>query len=136
MLLLTDNTHAAGSAIRCRDRDADNALQPPTADGWRQGNSSLSCNCRPSKVRLRKHGCQVGPRKANDLDEFLSRQTGAYLEFRAERSADETGRLLVFEPQVDSDDRLVLLTNGMIGSMRTEEIRLAVRSQEPSVAEH
>ena len=51
-----------------------------------------------------------------------------------DRSAAETGRLLVFEPQIDGDDRLVLLTNGLIGSMRTAEIRLAVKSQEQPVA--
>lgn len=46
------------------------------------------------------------------------------------RSAEETGRLLVFEPQIEGDDRLVLLTNGLIGSMRTEEIRLAAERRE------
>ena len=50
-----------------------------------------------------------------------------------DRSAEETGRLLVFEPQIDSDDRLVLLTNGLIGSMRTEEIRLAAERREQLV---
>lgn len=50
-----------------------------------------------------------------------------------DRSAEETGRLLVFEPQIDGDDRLVLLTNGLIGSMRTEEIRLAAGRREQLV---
>ncbi len=50
-----------------------------------------------------------------------------------DHSADETGRLLVFEPQIDGDDRLVLLTNGLIGSMRTEEIRLATKPHEQLV---
>ncbi|MBC7817298.1 MAG: hypothetical protein IAG10_10450 [Planctomycetaceae bacterium] len=47
-----------------------------------------------------------------------------------DRSAEEAGRLLVFEPPIDGDDRLVLLTNGLIGSMRTDEIRLAVERRE------
>lgn len=47
-----------------------------------------------------------------------------------DRSADEAGRLLIFEPQIDGDDRLVLLTNGLIGSMRTEEIRRALEHRE------
>lgn len=50
------------------------------------------------------------------------------------RSADEVGRLLVFEPQIDGDDRLVLLSNGMIGTMRTEEIRIATEHREEPVA--
>lgn len=50
-----------------------------------------------------------------------------------DRSADETGRLLLFEPQIDGEDRLVLLTNGLIGSMRTEEIRLATKPREQLV---
>lgn len=50
-----------------------------------------------------------------------------------DRSAEETGRLLVFEPQIDGNDRLVLLTNGLIGTMRTEEIRLANQRREQLV---
>lgn len=37
-------------------------------------------------------------------------------------SADQSGRLLAFEPELDSDERFVLLTNGFLGTMRTTEI--------------
>src|SRR5262249_12278141 len=37
-------------------------------------------------------------------------------------SAGETGRLLAFEPELDGDERNVLLTNGLLGTMRTTEI--------------
>ena len=36
-----------------------------------------------------------------------------------------TGRLLVYEPELDSEERQVLLTTGLIGTMRTPEIRAA-----------
>lgn len=37
-------------------------------------------------------------------------------------SADETGRLLAFEPELEGDERNVLLTNGFLGTMRTADI--------------
>ena len=40
-----------------------------------------------------------------------------------DRHAESTGRLFVFEPELDDDERLVLLTNGFIGTMRTAEIK-------------
>ena len=43
-----------------------------------------------------------------------------------DRKAEEAGRLLVCEPALDGDERLVLLTNGLIGTMRSEEIRQAL----------
>lgn len=43
-----------------------------------------------------------------------------------DRKAEEAGRLLVCEPELDGDERQVLLTNGLIGSMRTREIREAL----------
>lgn len=39
-----------------------------------------------------------------------------------DQSVDQAGRLLVFEPSLNDDDRLVLLTNGLLGSMRSPEI--------------
>jgi hypothetical protein len=36
------------------------------------------------------------------------------------------GQLLAFEPELDSDSRWALLSNGMIGEMRTAEIQLAL----------
>lgn len=43
-----------------------------------------------------------------------------------DRKAEEAGRLLVYEPELDGDERQVLLTNGLIGTMRTPEIRQAL----------
>lgn len=40
-----------------------------------------------------------------------------------DRHAESAGRLLVYEPELDGDDRLVLLTNGTIGTMRSAEIK-------------
>lgn len=42
--------------------------------------------------------------------------------YAADRSVDEAGRLLAFEPAFNDDERLVLLTNGFVGWMRTAEI--------------
>jgi hypothetical protein len=43
------------------------------------------------------------------------------------QTADEAGRLLVHEPELDGESRQVLLTNGMIGEMRTAEIAHALK---------
>lgn len=43
-----------------------------------------------------------------------------------DRKAEETGRLLVCEPELDGEECQVLLTNGLIGTMRTPEIRQAL----------
>jgi len=40
--------------------------------------------------------------------------------------AEDAGRLLAFEPTVDGNQRLVLLTNGLIGTMTTAEIDAAL----------
>jgi hypothetical protein len=42
------------------------------------------------------------------------------------RTADDTGHLFVFEPELEGDERQVLLTNGLLGTMRTSEIRQAL----------
>jgi hypothetical protein len=44
----------------------------------------------------------------------------------ADRQADDAAGLLVFEPELDDENRLVLLTSGMIGQMRSAEIRAAL----------
>lgn len=41
----------------------------------------------------------------------------------AGQSGASTGRLLVYEPELDTEERQVLLTSGLIGTMRTAEIR-------------
>lgn len=46
------------------------------------------------------------------------------------RKAEANGQLLVYEPELDGDERQVLLTNGMIGTMRTIEIQQALSNQE------
>jgi hypothetical protein len=48
----------------------------------------------------------------------------------SEPKADDAGRLLVYEPELEGDEREVILTNGLIGTMRTVEIRQALRKGE------
>ena len=45
-----------------------------------------------------------------------------------DRRAEDQGRLLVYEPELDGDERQVLLTNGLIGTMRTPEITQALKN--------
>ena len=52
-----------------------------------------------------------------------------------DRRAESTGRLLVFEPELDNDERLVLLTNGFIGTMRTAEIKQSLAESRPEQTE-
>jgi hypothetical protein len=47
-----------------------------------------------------------------------------------EVGADDAGRLLVYEPELEGDEQQVILTNGLIGTMRTVEIRQALRKGE------
>jgi hypothetical protein len=39
------------------------------------------------------------------------------------RKADETGQVLVCEPEFDGEERQVLMTNGMLGTMRSADIK-------------
>lgn len=48
------------------------------------------------------------------------------------RHAEVAGRLLVYEPEVDGDERQVLLTNGLIGTMRGIEIHQALKDALPA----
>lgn len=43
--------------------------------------------------------------------------------------AESAGRLFAYEPDAEGDDRLVLLTNGFIGTMRTAEIKLSLEGR-------
>ena len=52
-----------------------------------------------------------------------------------DRHAESTGRLFVFEPELDNDERLVLLTNGFIGTMRTAEIKQSLAESRAEQAE-
>ncbi|MBL8817944.1 MAG: hypothetical protein JNL58_18105 [Planctomyces sp.] len=58
--------------------------------------------------------------------------TSAGLEFLAIGGckAEEAGRLFVYEPDTDGDERLVLLTNGVIGTMDSSEIEQALSKLE------
>jgi hypothetical protein len=51
---------------------------------------------------------------------------GLSFQIMPDRAADNVGRLLVFEPEVDSDERLIVLTNGVIGTMTADQIRAAL----------
>jgi len=48
----------------------------------------------------------------------------------ADRRAEEEGRLLAYEPQIEGAERQVLLTNGMFGTMDDISIDQALRSKE------
>jgi len=49
-------------------------------------------------------------------------------------SASDAGSVLVFEPSIHSDKRMVLLTNGVIGSIPVEELRRLLRKTKPESA--
>jgi hypothetical protein len=51
---------------------------------------------------------------------------GVQFQMVSDREAGSAPQLLVFEPEVDGEERQVILTNGMIGTMRSAEIRQAV----------
>ena len=47
---------------------------------------------------------------------------GLRFQYVAGLSAETAGKLLVFEPELNANERLVLMTNGLVGTMRTAEI--------------
>jgi hypothetical protein len=49
------------------------------------------------------------------------------------RQAESTGQLLAYAPELDDENRPVLLTNGLIGQMRTDDIRAALAKEPPNV---
>jgi hypothetical protein len=51
---------------------------------------------------------------------------GLKFSYVAGQSGGAEGRLLVYEPELDSDERQVLLTSGMVGTMRNGEILAAL----------
>lgn len=51
---------------------------------------------------------------------------GAQFQLIPDQDASTATQLLVFEPEVDGDERLVLMTNGLIGTMRSSEISQAL----------
>lgn len=64
------------------------------------------------------------PQEHSELNPSLWRLPGwgeLRLMCRPGEHVDDSARLLAFEPELDNDERLVLLTNGLIGT-RTAEI--------------
>jgi hypothetical protein len=51
---------------------------------------------------------------------------GVQFQLIPDRDANAAAQLLVFEPEVEGDERLVLMTNGLIGTMRSSEITQAL----------
>lgn len=51
------------------------------------------------------------------------------------QAADNSGRVLVYEPGIEADERLVLLTNGMIGSMPHAELQAAIEASSDDSSE-
>lgn len=51
--------------------------------------------------------------------------------YRPSVQPSSAGELLIFEPELGDDERFVLLSNGLIGTMRTPEIEAALYAREP-----
>jgi hypothetical protein len=62
-------------------------------------------------------------------------QPGLKFTIIPDRSEEETGRLLVFEPEIAGEERLVLMTNGMVGTMRSAEIQQAIVKFSPTTTQ-
>lgn len=62
-------------------------------------------------------------------------QPGLKFTIIPDRTAEETGRLLVFEPGSEADERLVLMTNGMVGTMRSAEIQKSLAKASPTTTQ-
>ena len=129
-----------------------------TPGAWRkQGWTYTLANARPDEATSRREARQRGLEQLRTaLWQYAAMHDGKFpgadepsietslwdipnwqgLRFLAvpECRAESTGRLFVFEPGAGDDERLVLLTNGFIGTMRTAEIKqsLAGRRAEPS----
>ena len=129
-----------------------------TPGAWRkQGWTYALANARPAETTSRREARQRGLEQLRTaLWQYAAMHRGKFpgadepsietalwdipgwpgLKFLAvpECRAESTGRLFVFEPDAEGDERLVLLTNGFIGTMRTAEIKqsLAEGRAEPS----
>lgn len=55
---------------------------------------------------------------------------GFELHYRSGVQPTSAGEILAYEPELGDDERLVLLSNGMIGTMRSREIAAALKKQE------
>jgi hypothetical protein len=77
------------------------------------------------------HNGELPPEAAIDNSNWqVSGRPGLRFLYVAGQSVEEAGRLLAFEPSTDSDERLVLLTNGVIGTMPTSEIQRSLKRVE------
>ena len=50
--------------------------------------------------------------------------------YRPDQRVDGPVRLLAFEPELENDERVVLLTSGLVGTMRTAEIERMLEAEE------
>ncbi|HUQ69692.1 MAG TPA: hypothetical protein VM165_09225 [Planctomycetaceae bacterium] len=69
------------------------------------------------------------PAQPSDLEESWAIPAHPGFEFLYRpgmRADDNAARVLVFEPEVGGEERFVLLTSGLIGSMRTPELEAAL----------
>ncbi len=67
----------------------------------------------------------------NDLWQIPNSSGLTYLSL-SDRVAEDAGRIYVFEPDADGDERLVLLTNGFIGTMNSAQIKAAIQASKSS----
>ncbi len=56
---------------------------------------------------------------------------GQRFQYVSGRTCNELGQLLVFEPELDGDQRQVLLTNGVLGTMRSAELERGAGGSQP-----
>ena len=77
------------------------------------------------------HGQYPAQRDAITANWNVPAHPGFEFLYQAGQQPSTAGELLVYEPEIGDDERLVLLTNGMIGSMRTPEISAAVQRGSP-----
>lgn len=87
------------------------------------------------RLALLQHAATHGgafPAKASEIDESWAVPTHPGFEFLyrpGQTASNQSAAILVFEPEVGDSERLVLLVNGMIGTMRTAELDAALASQ-------
>jgi hypothetical protein len=76
------------------------------------------------------HEGQFPPKGEASIDPALwtiPGKPGLQFVYVVSRTADEAGRVVVYEPELAGEERQVLLTNGMIGMMRTADILKATQ---------
>lgn len=71
---------------------------------------------------------------ASDLWEVTG-EPGMRFLYVSGKSAGKEGEVLAFEPEIDPQERVVLLTNGLVGTMRTSELESHLRGERASERE-